>query len=203
MAVSKTTSRKPFADGRETISTKSEVGDTDGFEAFYTTTVEWTYRAACRIAAGDTQLALDATQDAYVVMLQRWHERRHKPPGVNHNYVVRIAANKVIDQYRRWNRRNSLDDCDPPDGENPVDDLVNELSVLRAVRELIDRQPPRRRAVAMLYFLEEAGYAEIAVSLQITESTVRTHVERMRNLLKPLIDQINQIDEGGVGHDRA
>lgn len=171
------------------------------FEVFYTATVERTYLAARRIAAGDRQLAFDATQEAYVVMLRKWSERRHQPPAANHSYVVRIAANKVIDWYRLQSRHASLDDeCDVPVGDDPVGDLIDELSVLRAVRDVIDRQPPRRRAVATLYFLDEAGHAEIAAALGITESTVRTHVERMRNLLKPLVEQISRLDDGGVSH---
>ncbi len=182
--------------------TQPDTQSGDSFAAFYTTTVERTFLAARRIAAGDRQLAFDAVQDAYVVLLQQWPDRCRQPATTNHRYVVRIAAHKVIDRYRLQNRQTPLDDdYDHPAGYEPVVDLINELSLLRAVRALIGCQPPRRRAVATLFFLEEAGYDEIAAALGITESTVRTHVERMRNLLKPLIDRINQLDEGGVSHE--
>jgi RNA polymerase sigma factor (sigma-70 family) len=176
--------------------------DSGGFEAFYTATAERTYLTVRRMTAGDSHLAHDATQDAYIVVLQRWSERQHLPLNANRRYVVAIAAHKVIDRYRSQRRDATLDDeCDQPLEDNGVTELIDELSALRAVRELIDRQPPRRRAVATLYFLEEASYTEIATALRITESTVRTHVERMRALLKPLIDQITELDEGGGGHD--
>lgn len=176
--------------------------DSGGFEAFYTATVERTYLAVRRMTAGDPHLARDATQDAYVVVLQRWSERRHLSLDVNRRYVVGIAAHKVIDRYRDQHRETDLgDECDQPLEDNGFTELIDELSVLRAVRELIDRQPARRRAVATLYFLEEASYTEIATALRITESTVRTHVERMRALLKPLINRITELDEGGGGHD--
>jgi RNA polymerase sigma factor (sigma-70 family) len=177
-------------------------GVSGSFAAFYTTTAERTYLTVRRMAAGDPHLAHDATQDAYVVLLQRWSKRQHLPVDVNRRYVVGIAAHKVIDRYRYQRRDAKLDDeCDQPLEDNGFTELINELSVLRAVRELIDRQPARRRAVATLYFLEEASYTEIATALRITESTVRTHVERMRALLKPLIDQITELDEGGGSHD--
>jgi len=51
--------------------------------------------------------------------------------------------------------------------------------------------------VAVLYFLEELTYAEIAEILAITESTARTHVERLRMLLKPLVDNITKFGQGG------
>lgn len=176
--------------------------DPGGFEAFYTATAERTYLAVRRMTAGDPHLAHDATQDAYIVLLQRWSERQHLPLDVNRRYVAGIAAHKVIDRYRYQRRDAKLDnECDQPLEDNGFTELIDELSVLRAVRELIDRQPARRRAVSTLYFLEEARYTEIATSLRITESTVRTHVERMRTLLKPLIDQITELDEGGGRHD--
>jgi RNA polymerase sigma-70 factor (ECF subfamily) len=176
--------------------------DWGGFEAFYTATAERTYLTVRRMTAGDPHLAHDATQDAYVVLLECWSQRQHLPLDVNRRYIVGIAAHKVIDRYRSQRRDANLDDeCDQPLEDNGFTELINELSALRAVRELIDRQPARRRAVATLYFLEEATYPEIATALRITESTVRTHVERMRALLKPLIDQITEPDEGGGGHD--
>jgi RNA polymerase sigma factor (sigma-70 family) len=176
--------------------------DSGGFEAFYTATAERTYLTVRRMTAGDPHLAHDAIQDAYIVVLQRWSQRQHLPLDINRRYVVGIAAHKVIDRYRYQRRDAKLDDeCDQPLEDNGFTELIDELSLLRAVRELIDRQPARRRAVATLYFLEEARYTEIARDLRITESTVRTHVERMRALLKPLIDQITEIDEGGGGHD--
>ncbi len=152
---------------------QSDANRGDGFEAFYTATMERTFLAARRIAVGDRDLAFDATQDAYVTMLQRWAVRCHKPLAANHNYVVRIAANKVLDRLRRSRRLVSLDDdCDLPIVEDPSDELVTELSkqsVLRAVRELIDVQPARRRAVVTLYFLHDVGYTEVAATLGMTE----------------------------------
>jgi RNA polymerase sigma factor (sigma-70 family) len=178
-------------------------GDDSGdFEAFYTATAELAYLTVRRMTAGDRHLALDAIQDAYVVLLQRWSERQHLPLDDNRRYVVGIAARKVIDRYRFQRRYVNLDDeCDQPLEDNGFTELINELSVFRVVRELIDWQPARRRVVATLYFLEEASYSEIATALGITESTARTHVERMRTLLKPLIDQITKLHEGDGGHE--
>jgi RNA polymerase sigma factor (sigma-70 family) len=176
--------------------------DSGDFEAFYTATVERTYLTVRRMTAGDRHLAHDATQEAYVVLLQRWSERQHLPLNDNRRYVVGIAGRKVSDRYRSQRREAKLDDeCDHPLEDNGFTELISELSVFRAVRELIDRQPAQRRAVATLYFLEDFTYAEIATTLGITESTARTHVQRMRALLKPLIEQITELDKGGGGHD--
>jgi DNA-directed RNA polymerase specialized sigma24 family protein len=49
----------------------------------------------------------------------------------------------------------------------------------------------------VLFFLEGWEYTEIAATLDISESTVRTQVQRLRELLKPLIHRINDLDQGG------
>ncbi|MFD9957840.1 RNA polymerase sigma factor [Amycolatopsis sp. NPDC058986] len=75
-----------------------------GFEAFYRATADRTLMVARRTAVGDLQLALDATQDAYVEMLRLWPDRCGRPMAANRSYVTRIAVNKVIDGYRLRNR---------------------------------------------------------------------------------------------------
>jgi DNA-directed RNA polymerase specialized sigma24 family protein len=44
----------------------------------------------------------------------------------------------------------------------------------------------------VLYFLEEFDYSEIAEKLGMSCSTVRTHVQRLRAGLQPLIDLDNR-----------
>ena len=83
---------------------------TDGsFAEFYKTTSSRTYDRALRTAAGDRHLAHDATQDAYLVMLEQWPKRRNRCSEDNRGYVVSIAVKKVFD----WFRRNSKFELDP------------------------------------------------------------------------------------------
>jgi RNA polymerase sigma factor (sigma-70 family) len=174
-------------------------GDFDDFASFYRATAAQTLRAACRMTRGDHHLAHDVTQDAYVAMLRCWPARQGISLDDNRRYVMGIMSNKVIDWYRRrYNRNVEFDDeFDCAVEETGLTEVVDELSVLGAVRNLIDGQPARRRAVAVLFFLQGWGHKEVAVTLGMSESTVRTHVERLRNLLKPFIDQIHEIDRGG------
>lgn len=72
-------------------------------------------------------------------------------------------------------------------------EVLDTMTVLQAVCEFLDRQPPRRRAVGVLFFLGEFGYSEIAEKLGMSCSTARTHVQRLRAGLQPLID----LDDGG------
>lgn len=74
------------------------------FTDFYKTTAQRTFGTAYRAAGGDKEVADDATQEAYVVMLKRWLDNK-KPEGDVGRYVVGIAVHKVADFYRSCDRR--------------------------------------------------------------------------------------------------
>lgn len=169
-----------------------------GFEAFYLATCERIFKTACRLTAGDQYLARDVTQEAYVAMWRCWSARWGRPVEDNRRYVLGIVSKKIVDWYRAPdNKCAGLDEVDcQPDEPTPAD-LIGEWAVLHAVRKLLADQPERRRAVGMLFFLEGWQYEEIATALGMQESTVRTHVHRLRGLLKSLIYRINDLDLGG------
>jgi RNA polymerase sigma factor (sigma-70 family) len=164
---------------------------------FYRATSARTFTAARSMAGGDEHVAHDATQEAYVSMWRcwaRWTDRSIRDAG---SYVVGIALHKVADAFRRKPDLPLPEDFEPTNHEPGYDEILAR-SLRRSLADLIDRQPPRRRAVAILYFIEGRAYPEIASTLQITESTVRTHVERMRVLMKPLV----AFDENTRGGER-
>jgi RNA polymerase sigma factor (sigma-70 family) len=165
------------------------------FVDFYKTTSHRTFGTAYRAAGGNSYVAEDATQEAYMVMLKRWLDNK-KPEGDLCRYVVGIAVRKVVDFYRSRDREVPLEvEHDWGSHEPGYGKVLDTRTVLPVVRDLLDRQPLRRRAVGVLYFLEEFDYPEIAETLGISCSTARTHVQRLREVLQPLIDRIT--DGGG------
>jgi RNA polymerase sigma factor (sigma-70 family) len=157
---------------------------------FYRATAARTFTAARRVAGGDEHIARDATQEAYVSMWRCWEKWANRSIRDAGHYVVKVAFNKVADAFRRKVDVPWPEDFEPTKHEAGYDEILSR-SLRRSLLELIDRQPPRRRAVAMLFFIEGCDYSEIAGALQITESTVRTQVERMRALVTPLVDEDN------------
>jgi RNA polymerase sigma factor (sigma-70 family) len=167
------------------------------FDGFYLATVDYTSRAAVRAAGGDRFVGQDATHDAYLEMFRQWPNRRTQPWETNRHFVVRIAVRRVADWYRRNSRWAALgSDVECPARDLGFVEVLDEMSVLGAVRALIKDQPPRRRAVAVLFFLENCTTAEVADTLGMTESTVRTHVQRLRRLFRPCVDQFVEIKRG-------
>jgi RNA polymerase sigma factor (sigma-70 family) len=181
---------------------ESTGGGSGTFEEFYTATSDNLLKKVLRMTAGDLHLANDAMQDAYIVMFNCWSERKRCSLDVNRNYVIGITAHKVVDWYRNQRKHIEMDDqFDPLVDDRELAKLVDEMGIMSAVRKLISIQPPRRRAVAVLYFIESFTYGEIAAALRITESTVRTHIERMRAILKPYVNRIIEKDTGEGGDD--
>jgi len=74
------------------------------------------------------------------------------------------------------------------------DRVLGELAVCAAVREVVNRQPHGRRTVGIMYLFGEMTYREIADALGVTESTVRTHILRLRADLQPFVTQIDGLD---------
>lgn len=187
---------KPMPAAPEYVGSPDERAD--GFEAFYRDTCSRTFRAAYRMSAGNQHLACDVVQDAYLAMLRRWPDRRERLFEANRRYVLGIVSKKIVDWYRaRDNNCSGLDDVDCQADEPTPADMLGEWAVLNGVRNLLEGQPVQRRAVGMLFFLEDWEPREIATALDMDASTVRTHIHRLRGLLKPLIHRMNDLDPGG------
>lgn len=173
------------------------VGDSAAFGAFYKNTAKQVTATVRRMTKGDDNLTADIVQDAYLEMLRCWERREDHLLEDNRKYVVKIAANKVCDVFRRRQKLTELDEeCAAASFEDDAIDRLDQAAALAAVRELIDRQPPRRRVVVTMYFIEGIAYADIAKAVDITESTVRTQVERFFKLLQPLTDKFTDMRGG-------
>lgn len=164
------------------------------FEEFYRSTVHRTRRAV-RSLAGDDYIAQEAVQEAYFRMLKLWPQRNTVLLGANWRYTVVTARNVVLDGFRRDRRWAELDE-DLQIGEDDPNliAVLDEMSLMRAVRALLDSWPPRRRAVAIMHILQGRDYAEIAKHLTLTQSAVRSHVGDARELLRPYLQRMAKLD---------
>lgn len=142
------------------------------FATFYRNSINQTFRIAYRMARGDERAAREATQEAYARLLRRWEAHEILGREDNARHVAGLAVRAVADA-----------------GAEPADDGYGDADrAPESVRELIDSQPTTRRAVAVLFFLVEYPAERIAAVLDVAESEVLADVERMRVLMKPLVD---------------
>jgi len=112
-------------------------------------------------------------------------------------YIYRIASNLAISELRRRKRRkfvslfspfNNEDgepvEIDPPDANPLQDEAMIENERRRAVARAITSLPEKYRAAIVLRDVEGMSYDQIAETLNLSEGTVKSRINRARNLLK-------------------
>lgn len=112
-------------------------------------------------------------------------------------YIYRIASNLAISEMRRRKRRKVVSMFTQPsrDGEEPVEIDPPDLKPLQdeslianerrsAVARAITSLPEKYRAAIVLRDVEGLSYDRIADVLSLSEGTVKSRINRARNLLK-------------------
>lgn len=134
------------------------------------------YRYLVRMT-GDPDLAEDIMHDTFERLLQR-------PPAQDQNlkgWLFRVATNRLKDQRRKSARRLRLLGqrgptllSDPPP---PPDRGVIAVEARKTVRAVLDRLPPRDRAILLM---REEGFThrEIAEAVGTTTKSVGTLIAR-------------------------
>jgi RNA polymerase sigma-70 factor (ECF subfamily) len=172
-----------------TASLASTAGGTDPadrVETLFDTHHQRLYRLARRLSASADD-ARDLVQETFLRVARAPHA---VPLGVESEeaWLVRVLVNLKRDEWRRTVSRKRLD----PEGEahaaraGPVDHeaaLIAHTTVWRA----LERLPPRRRAVLVLYELEGATIPAIARLIGVTAVTVRWHLSLGRRELAAII----------------
>jgi RNA polymerase sigma factor (sigma-70 family) len=149
----------------------------DGFEAFYVHELP----RLVALARGLTMpgIAEDIAQEAMLVAYRRWREiSRLDRPDL---WIRRTCANLAVSQFRR--RLVELRATRRMSGPGAEMSASSE-EFWSAVRHL-----PRRQAqAATLRFIYDMTIAEIAVTLDCSEGTVKQHLSRARRALAAALD---------------
>jgi RNA polymerase sigma-70 factor (ECF subfamily) len=112
-------------------------------------------------------------------------------------YIYRIASNLAISELRKRKRRRFVSllspftnddgepvEIDPPDLNPLQDEAMIESERRRAVARAITSLPEKYRAALVLRDVEGLSYDRIAEVLNLSEGTVKSRINRARNLLK-------------------
>ena len=134
------------------------------------------------------------------VFLDVWrHRRRYEYPRPFRAWLFGIAVNKCRADFRQYSPAAALDIDEPQagptaGGSSPVEAAIaSETATL--VAQAVATLPPGQRAVLVLRVWNGQGYAEIAATLGLTESTTRSQmfhaVAAIRRHLEPRLRQRN------------
>lgn len=152
------------------------------------------YNVAYRIVS-DTELAADATQDAFVKAYQRVSQYRG---GSFKAWLLRIVTNTCYDALRARQRRPTTsldqDDDDDPDYNPWLIDTAErpETYVMRQelgelLRDAIGQLPADQRTTLVLADIEGLDYQEIADAMGTALGTVKSRLSRARAKMRDIL----------------
>ena len=138
-------------------------------------------RELAMFLVGDSDLAADLAQEAFLRAYRSWGRIRGKDPGP---YVRRALVNLCKNTYRK---RATEGRWAPP----PAQSFSHAASVeetLRVSNALTELSPMRRAAVILRYY-EDMSDEQIAVLLDRPLGTVKSDIRRSLKELRPLLDE--------------
>jgi RNA polymerase sigma-70 factor (ECF subfamily) len=148
------------------------------FERFFIAQYDSILRAL-DAATGDHEIAVDATQDAFIKAHTRWSLiRTYEAPDT---WVRRVAINVSRDRMRSERRRRNREAThDASTGLSTADQIDAETNV----RALLDQLPQRQREVARLFYVEDRSVDDIARQLELSSGTVKSYLAEARDRLR-------------------
>ncbi|MGN0686947.1 MAG: RNA polymerase sigma factor [Oscillospiraceae bacterium] len=82
---------------------------------------------------------------------------------------------------------NMTEDEDIPGSDNSLDAIEQKNAVMSAVMKL----PEKYRTVIHLFYYEDMSIAQISAATGIRETTVKSQLSRARDMLKPLLKEVD------------
>jgi len=133
-------------------------------------------------------LAEDLLQETFIKAIKSVKEGKYSETNRFGSWLMRIAHNLVIDQFRQNKQYREVSNNDfpmdifstPRFSETTVEQRMVYERVLFEVRALIDFLPDDQREVVMLRFYGDLSFKEIA---EITNVSINTALGRMRYAL--------------------
>jgi len=161
---------------------KARKGDRQAFSRLYHQYIDSIYRFVL-LKIGNKQLAEDITSQ---VFLQAWkHIRRYRITRVPFSgWLYRIARNQIIDFYRSYRPRLSLDETKLDIWiNNPVTEF-DEKAELRQIYVALKKLSEIQQSVVIMKFIEGLSNKEIAQALRKSEGAVKLIQHRAIKKLK-------------------
>lgn len=123
------------------------------------------------------EVSLDLTQEIFIGMMRSIVDFDYKKASFK-TWLYKIAMNKIIDYYRSKHYRigdsiSCIDDYEFQDDFNIEDNFILSEEV-KDIMDLINRMESNIQQIIRLKIFSEMTFGEIALTLEINESTVKT-----------------------------
>jgi len=156
-------------------------GSQEAFTQLVETYERPVYNLCFRMLADATE-AEDAAQETFLRVYKNIKRYDHKRSFST--WILSIAAHHCIDQLRK--RRMlviSMDEVpyiDPPDSAPGPEDSFHQMEAQKRMVALLNSLGPQDRAAVIMYYWYDFSYDEIANSLSLTLSAVKSRLHRAR-----------------------
>ena len=135
----------------------------------------------------DDAKAEDIFQEVFIKVINTLRNGKYNHEGKFSQWVMRIAYNLCVDNFRRKKRRPTLQPTDEFDIFDVLksNDLNGEQQIMRSqthmrIRKLVDELPEEQREVVILRHYADMSFKEIAA---LTRVSINTALGRMRYAL--------------------
>lgn len=150
----------------------------------------------CLRMTRNTSDARDLLQEVFLAVYR--HLPSYRNEGQFKGWMMRIAANKTMDLLRARQRSPKLSTDDTadeavqqwqaPDYHNP-DQVYEQSTDNRRIRELLQSLPPDQRLVVELKFFQHCTFEEIAVQTSTPVNTVKSRLYASLQKLKDTLEE--------------
>lgn len=147
------------------------------------------------------EAAEDLTQEVFVRIYKTLNQFDPKQGNLS-NWLMRLARNRIIDDYRHRQRNPQNSMADTVDKHSfhlravgtSAHREVEKKELCGQVQEGIDKLPPDLRTCVILRDIEELTYKEIVEVLQIPEGTVKSRINRGRIELAKILRRMRVVE---------
>lgn len=150
------------------------------------------YRLALRMVHNEAE-AQDITQET---LIRLWLRRATLNAAADAEALgltvcLNLAKDALSRAGRNYEQIDNMDENFAPDSSQNAIDALTANDRRNLIREIINRLPPRQRAVVQLRDIEGKSYREIAELMQLTEEQVKVTLFRARQSMKQHAGTLN------------
>ena len=175
---------------------KLQSGDGAAFNEIYEATRQPAYFTALKIAKNE-QDAEDILQEAYIQLLDKINTLEN--PDTFVKWFNRIVANKAKDFLKKKNpllfkdaeaEQFYTEEQEDDDRDFIPEDSMDKTELRREMMKIIDGLNDDQRACILLYYYDEMPVKEIAASLDVSESAVKSRLFHARKEIKAQVEAL-------------
>lgn len=178
---------------------RARAGDGLAWEEIITGYSRRIFNLAYRFTSS-VEAAEDLTQEVFV-RIYRTLDQYDPKQGDLSNWLMRLARNLIIDDYRHRQRNPQNSMADAVDDHsyhlravgNSAQKEMERRELAARVQEGIDKLPPDLKTCVILRDIEELSYQEIVDVLKIPEGTVKSRINRGRIELAKVLKRMRVV----------